>query len=156
MADVNTAALAFKTLSDRLRFEAEEDLRRELSNAINRAARPAVAAIRRDMPEHMPNRYADVLRSDVPITIRQQSARRNFGVRVTASERGARTVERRRLLRLDRGVLEHPLFGNRKRWYSQEVRPLFFEEPIMAQHQQIRDAVIRAMGDVAAKLTRKA
>lgn len=151
MADLDQAVLAFRLLGDRLRREAADDLRRELNKAIRDAASPAVASVRNGLPVYLPNRYAAVLDSDMQINISQTQT----GVRIRAPERGSRTVERRRLLRLNRGVLGHPLFGDRAHWYSQAVRPGFFDEPLQRSAPEVREKIVDAMHTVAGQLTRK-
>ena len=154
MADLDTAVLALTVLGNRLRTEGADDLRKELNRAFSAAARPAVDEVYRQLPEYMPDRYAEVLESDMRITISPVQT----GVRIRAPERGVRTVERRRLIRLNRGVLAHPLFGNRRRWYDQTdgVKAGFFDEPLVASQPQFREAALEAMRRVSEQLTRKA
>src|SRR5215475_15367205 len=109
MAGVNEAALAFKILGERLRRDAAGDLKRELDKAINDAARPITAQVRLALPGHMPSRYAAVLDEDLRLTV-TKAVVRDPGVRITATTRGVGGVKRRRIRRLEAGVLAHPLF----------------------------------------------
>ena len=58
----------------------------------------------------------------------------------------------KKLEALDRGELRHPLYGNRKYWFSQSVRPGFWSRPIEDRAPQIRDAVAKEVGDGLHKL----
>jgi hypothetical protein len=154
MPDLDVTILALRVLSERLIREGADDLRRELNKKINDAAQPAIDDVYRRLPDYMPDRYAEVLETDMRITI----SKTKTGVRIRAPERGVRSVERRRLIRLNRGVLSHPLFGNRRHWFDQTdgVSPGFFDEPLQAHVPEFRQAVVAAMAETARKLTRKA
>jgi len=157
MAGVNEAALAFKILGERLRRDAAGDLKRELDKAINAAARPITSEVRLALPGHMPSRYAAVLDEDLRLTI-TKAVVRDPGVRITATTRGVGGVKRRRIRRLEAGVLAHPLFGNRRHWFNQTdgVQEGFFSGPISDAQPQVRQAIVDAMADIADKATRKA
>src|SRR5215475_3969199 len=155
MAGVDNAALAFKILGERLRRDGAGELKRELDKAINDAARPITGEIRLALPGHIPSRYAAVLDGDLRLTFTKRVATTTPGVRITGTARGAK---RRRLRRLEAGVLAHPLFGNRRHWFNQTdgVTEGFFTGPISDAQPQVRQAIVDAMAGIADKATRKA
>lgn len=126
MATVDVLAVEFAEVARNLRDAADEGLRRELLTAIRDAAAPIPAAIRLEMPGRMPNRYAAVLDADLNIGVSVRASRGDPGVTVRARTRRA---QRRRLYRLDQGILAHTLFGNRRHWFTQPVQPGWFTEP---------------------------
>src|ERR1051326_2096753 len=112
MPTVDVLAHELADLARELRRAGDKGLADELRDAINEAVASVPGEIRERLPEYLPNRYAAVLASDITIRISNRSRSGGQTVRITAPERGSRTVERRRLLRLNRGTLPHPLLGN--------------------------------------------
>jgi hypothetical protein len=154
MGDVSAGAEALYLLAGRLKDTGEVGLRRELDKAIRDAARPVLAEIRRGLPDYLPDPYAVVLGEDLQLSLSERTTDSNPGVQLRATTRGR--GGRRRIRRLDdTGVLWHPLFGNRKRWYGQtsHVRAGFFTDPAQRSAPQVRDAILSAMSDVASRVT---
>jgi len=159
MADLSTTALALQVLGARLKEAGAGGLRNDLNKAIHDAADPVLPQIRSQLPDYLPDRYAAVLEPDLDLRVGASAgAGRSAGARITATTRGLGGVRRRRLRRLEAGLLEHPLFGDRERWFPQTdgVAPGFFAGPIEREQPRIRQAVIDAMARVAHELTRKA
>src|SRR5260370_21656713 len=100
-----------RLLSVRLRAAGTEGqgLRRELYKAVNHAVKPLAAEIRdpAHLQAYMPARYAGVLAGDLRVTA-TKSTGRNPGVAVKAKGRRPR----RKGVKVDAGVLQHPLFGD--------------------------------------------
>lgn len=153
MPGLAAGAEEFAALARRLKEAGETGLRRELYKAINDAARPLAQEIgsTSHLEPYMPRRYAGVLASDLAVTVSKLTSR-NPGVRLVAKGR----VRRRKVKSLDAGVLSHPLFGNRKRWFTQTdgVRAGFFTGPAEQSAPQVRAAILTAMHDVAGKITK--
>lgn len=157
MTDLAGAAQEFRDLAVVLRLVGEDDLRRELYRAISDASKPVLGDIRQGIPDHMPNRYAAVLSADLSLT---SSARTGSdpGVLLLGRVRGSK---KRKLRRLDQGILAHPLFGNRGYWYyqtpanSRGMRDGFFTRPAEDSAPQVRDAILAAMHNIAEKATRR-
>ena len=151
---VNSGAQELADLARRLKDAGEGGLRRELYAGIRTAAEPVLGEIRAGLPAHMPHRYAGVLGTDLRLTASVRAGK-------TASVRLRGVTGRdRQIGRLDRGVLTHPLFGNRKHWFSQGpagggMAPGFFTGPIEHAAPQLRYAVLSAMRRTAEKITRK-
>lgn len=144
-----------RVLSAKLREAGTEGqgLRRELYKAVNKAAKPLVREIKdpANLRPYMPNRYADVLASDITVGT-SKSTNRNPGVAIRAKGR----AHKRKVKRLnDDGILAHPVYGNRRNWSDQTARVKrgFFDDPCRKAAPAIRDEVAAAMHEVAKKLT---
>lgn len=152
MPGLQAGAADFAALSRRLKDAGETGLRRNLYKAIDDAARPLAREIGREshLRPYMPNRYAAVLASDLAVTVSKLTGR-NPGVSVRAKGR----VKARHVQRLDKGIIEHPLFGNREHWYYQlrGMRAGFFTDPARASAPDVRDAIVAAMHETASKIT---
>jgi hypothetical protein len=151
---VNSGGQELADLARRLKDAGEGGLRRELYADIRAAAQPVLGDIRAELPARMPDRYAAVLGGDLILSANIRAGR-SGSVRL----RGV-TGRNRQILRLDRGILTHPLWGDREHWYSQGplgggMRPGFFTAPIEHAAPQFRDAVLGAMRRTAGKITRK-
>lgn len=53
---------------------------------------------------------------------------------------------------LDKGTNIHPLFGNRRHWYRQAVRPGWFTDPVEARTDDVRRAIQRAVKSFTSSL----
>lgn len=156
MAGLDDAASELESIARHLREIGEGELVRDLQTAIRRAVNPVRQEIRAGLRTHMPKRYAGVLDADLAIQVGVNTRSRNPGVTLRATTRGA--VERRRLRRLDRGLLAHPLFGDRERWYYQElpsVRPGWFSGPAEDDDPRVRAAIEQVLADASVKATSK-
>jgi hypothetical protein len=152
MPSVDILARELAELARDLRTVGDEGLAAELRDGMNRAVAPVPGEIRARLPEYLPDPYAEVLAGDMTIRVSNRVRAGGQTVRITAPERGSRLVARRRLLDLNRGVLKHPLFGNRRHWYAQAVRPLFFDEPIEQNAPRIRQEIEDALERVKDKI----
>jgi hypothetical protein len=146
-----------RLLSARLRAAGTEGqgLRRELYKAINQAAKPLAAEIRsyEHLAPYMPDRYAAVLAAEISVTA-TKSTGRNPGVAIKARSRR----HRRKVVRLNEGLLAHPLFGDRQHWFTQGpasggMKPGFFTDPAEKAAPDIRRQVLAAMHDTGQKIT---
>ena len=154
MGDVGSAADDFRLLALRLKNTADTGLRRELDTAIRDAAEPIPARIRTGLPAYLPGRYAAVLDADLQLSLRKLTSIENPGVTLWAMNRGPR--RRRKIRRLnDFGMLSHPLFGDRERWYDQTdgLKPGFFTTPAEHSAPQVREAIVAVMRDIADRVT---
>ena len=158
MADM---ASELEALAFRLRRAGEDGLRRELTRAMNDAVKPVSDRIREELKPHLPDPYAEVLDADLifKVTSRNSgSVNANATAALTATTTG-KEAGRRRLRRLDAGVLAHPLYGRRRHWYAQgepSVKPGWFSGPAQDAAPQVRAALEQALADVSAEVTRGA
>ena len=148
--DLEWAAERFALLARYLKDAGEGGLSRELGRAITDATGPALGDVRKALPDHLPDPYAKVLGDDLRLATSRLTGP-NPGVRI----RGTTPGTRRRLKRLEDGVLAHPLFGNRRHWYDQtsHVRPGWFSEPLDNSVPKVREAINAAVNDVERKIT---
>lgn len=143
-----------RTLAVRLKDAGDEGkgLRRELLKQISEAAKPLVREI--SDPAHlrpyMPARYAGVLAGDLSVGA-QRILASNPRVSIRARARG----HRRRVRQVDAGILHHPLYGDRDRWFRQTdgMRAGFFTDPCEKATPQIREHVLAALTETARKIS---
>ena len=138
-------------VSARLKEIGDGGLTRELSKAIGRAVQPVPAHIRAGLRPRLPDRYADELDATLNIFRRSFTSPDQVQVSIYATNTGPK---RRKLRRLDGGVLWHPLFGDRKEWREQgapSVRPGWFSGPVREAAPQVREEIRKAVSDVARK-----
>ena len=144
MPDTDQLAFDLAALSLRLRETGEGALARELSGKITDAVRPLPDAVRAGLKPHLPDRYAGVLDEDLKLARRTVWDPDGTRVTVTATTPGIR----RRLKRLDDGILAHPLWGNRKHWRNQQVGAGWFSGPAEDAIPGVRDAIAQAVREV--------
>lgn len=155
-ADVAGAARQFADLAKNLRDVGEEGLRRELFQAIDEAAAPVAAEIGNvtHLRDDMPNRYADVLARDLRISTHKTTGGADPGVtilvRAPTIGRGGRKVRQR-----NAGVITHPLFGNKQRWFTQTagMRAGFVDDPVSRAAPAVRDKILEAVQRITEKAT---
>jgi hypothetical protein len=160
MADM---ASELEAVAFRLRRAGAEDLARELTAAMRRGVQPVPGRIRAGLKPKLPDRYAEVLDgdTDIKVTVSNDSSGANASASVVASNASFR---KRRLNRLDQGILWHPLYGRfprgdpRNRWFEQRepsVQPGWFTGPAEDAGPEVRAALEQALRDVTAKATSK-
>lgn len=132
-----TGQAEMRRVADRMR-RADRQLDRDLTAGIRRAVRPLGGEIKRAVPVYMPSGYAPVLAGSIRATTSVRRVR-NAGVSVKVYALGK--VEHRDVASLDRGVLAHPLWGNRKHWYRQRVK----SGVVTDQFQRMRDPILDEM-----------
>ena len=147
-----------RVLSARLRAAGTEGqgLRRELFQAVTKAARPLADEIGSagHLMAYMPRRYAGVLAGDLSVTA-SKSTGRNPGVSIKARGR----VHRRKVVQRDEGRITHPVFARGPRptwnWETQVegMRPGFFTDAVEKAAPAVRDQVMAAMDVIGKRLT---
>lgn len=150
MAGLADAATQLEALAFRLRRAGDTELLREVTKAMRDAVVPVQDEIRAGLAPHLPNRYAGVLDADLRLGVNVRTAGSEPGVSVTGQTISGK---RRALTPLDSGLLRHPLFGDRARWYAQEgsahgMRPGWFSGPAEAAGPRVRAGIEQALEDV--------
>lgn len=148
MSQFDSASVQLSQLAGRLRDMGEEGFRREITESIKASTEPIPRTIRDGLIPRLPNRYARTLNDD--LDIKESVQYLTSGVRVSTTARTLQVggVKRRRIRRLDQGVLEHPLFGNRRRWYRQPVVPGWFTRPNEDAVPRVRASIDDALARV--------
>ena len=154
MPGLDYAATELEFIARNLRQAGEDDLYRELQQSIAGAVRPVLGEIRAGLGEYMPDRYAGVLTGGLRLTTSRRLSAASTGVTVVAR------AGTRKLRRLESGVLEHPVFGDRKKWGRQVapgggMRAGFFTTPIRRSAAAIRQQIVEAMDRVSLKASGK-
>jgi hypothetical protein len=136
-------------LSRALKDVGDKELRRELYAGLNRSVRPLREDVRASAPFFLPARYALELRHDLKVTTRRRTGGRNPAIFLLgrAKQRDVRS--------LNRGRLRHPLYGNRKYWYTTRIRPGFWTVPLARGAPQVRRELERTLNEVAEKVVRR-
>ena len=140
-----TGADQLISLSRRLRAAGDKELKKELRVALKDATAPMKAAIRADALENMPKRGG----------LNEVIAKSRITTQIRSSGRtpGIRLVNKTHDTRLDsQGRLRHPVFGNRKKWTEQKVRPGWFTKPAAREARHARVQILLAMQRIAKKL----
>lgn len=156
--DLVQGAQAFQILAAHLKETGDGGLLRELQKSIRDAAAPVARQIGNvdHLRDYMPDRYADVLAADLRVTTSARAGGLSPGVTVLAraptTGRGGRKIRQR-----NTGVITHPLFSDKQRWFTQTagMKPGFFDDPARDSAPQVRDAVLAAMRDTCDKITRR-
>jgi hypothetical protein len=152
MPGADELARSLNAVAVRLRELGDGGLTRELSRAIGDAVAPLKDRIRAGLRPHLPDPYAEVLDADLKIRRSSSTSGEEARVTILASADG---TKKRKLRQLDNGFLFHPLYGDRKRWFEQQVTPGWFTGPVEESAPQVRDAIETALDDVAAKAAGK-
>lgn len=133
-------------LSRQIKDLGDKDLKRELTRAIERTVEP----LRRELPlsalRTLPQRGGLAARvASSQISIDRRSTGRGSGLRVRARNPYA-------LRRIDKGIIRHPVYGNRRAWVKQRVEPGWFTNPIDAAVPAIRADIEKVMNALAARI----
>lgn len=124
-------------IAAKLESAARGGLKRDLEGAVRRATAPVPDAYTATLARRMPQEggYARSLAGRVVVSRR----RIEFGYRLTAK---SSTFD---MPKIERGILRHPLFGNRKHWYVTKVPPGLFAAEIRAVDDDLRREITAAM-----------
>lgn len=128
----------------------DKKYRRELFRALNSVAKPLRQKVIDSIGNFMPSGYAPVLSKSYSQRTQIRTGR-DPSVRLIGSSRG----KRRRTRRLEEGKLSHPVFGNRKVWVTQQIKPGFFSEPIAGEADQVRAEMEKAIMAVHEQIVRE-
>lgn len=142
-----TGAQQLARLARDLKIAGRNDLRREMLRGLRQAARPAAAAIRESAREKLPKRggLADLIAEQTHITVRSRTSANRAGVFVI-------TTDPHDIGRMNRGILRHPVFGNRDVWVGQAITPGWWTDPLLALEPNVQREMAKVLNDVARKL----
>jgi hypothetical protein len=161
MPGLDQLAADLAGISARLREAGEGGLQRRLAAGIGKAVEPVEREVRDGLRAHMPDRYAEVIAAELSIT------RRTFqdpdGARVSVYARTA-GEPKRKISRLDRGILWHPTFGRfprghpRNHWSEMtepHVKPGWWSDATEQVAPRARREIEDALNDVTERLVRR-
>lgn len=145
-----TGGAELRRLSRQLRVLGDKELSRELYRGLNRSVKPLTQRVKDYMPRHLPDRYAEELAKTLKVRAYRRMGRdpRIDLIGKAKTKRG----KERDLSSLNRGRLRHPLYGNRKHWFDQKVRPDWWTHPMISYAPYARKEIELVMGDVKRKL----
>lgn len=151
---VVTGADELESLGRQLKELGDKDLRRELFRGFSRATKPLKADVKRSALQSLPsggglNRWV----ADARLATRTRVSGKTVGVRIAGS-RSNKQLRKSDLNAINRGRLRHPVFGNRKVWVTQEVKPGWFSEPLVAGADEVRRELVQVMDGIAERLAR--
>ena len=133
-------------LARRLKEVGDKGLRRELYRGMQRATKPMKAAGRRAALADFPQRGGlNVRIARSRMSTKTRTAGKSLGVAIVVSS----PLD---LKAIERGRVRHPVFGNRKVWVTQDVKPHVITGAFAADEPQARREILAAIGDVARKL----
>lgn len=131
-------------------------LRKDLQAALEEAAKPLAAKIAsvEHLRPYLPDRYAEVLAADLSArVVAVLDGDPRVQVRAQARDR------KRHIVLLNSGFIAHPIYprGPRKTWHWQSrqtggMRPGFFDDACKDAGPEIRDKVMKALAETAAKI----
>lgn len=116
------------------------ELRKDLLRGIRAGAKPAVKHVKDETAEYFPNSGGMAkFAKKSSIGVRTRTSGEGAGVRIVGQKKG------HDIRSMNRGRLRHPLFGNRKHWYTQDVKPSWWNESLTDQKEQITLEVLHTM-----------
>jgi hypothetical protein len=133
---------ALGALSRQLKEIGDKDLRRELLSGIQRAARPIKDAAKASAMSTLPASGG----------LNRRIAGGKFSVQTRTGRDPAVRIKAPGDARLDKGRLRHPVFGNRRVWVLQQIRPGWFSKPVEAGKDQVVADIEDVMGRVADRI----
>lgn len=146
-------ARELRQLARQCRDIGRQDLVRKLYRGFNRAVRPFEREVREELPVHTPGDYTGVLDSSLHVRASTKTVGSHVGVQIIGTAMGR--AKERDLPAVDRGVLRHPLFGDRRFWFTTSVVPGFFTGPPADRIiHRVEDEVERVIDEVADQLER--
>lgn len=139
-------------VSARLKEAGDKGLKREMTKGLNRAAKPLALAAEAGALERLPKRGGlNVWVAESKITTRTRGNGRNPGVRLVAKRPKSKGTTD--LNRIDQGRLRHPVYGNRRVWALQSVRPGWFTNSITDHAEQARREMVAVFDDIERRLS---
>lgn len=141
-----------RRVAGQIRAEGDRGLAREFAKALEKAVEPVKAAIVASAEEAMPSGYKETLTRSLKHRRTTRTAAREATVRLATHGEGK--VERRDLSSLNKGILRHPLFGRRSRWYVTKIEPGFYDRAVERAGPAAEKAILAVVDDYAERLAK--
>jgi hypothetical protein len=141
----------FYRVSKALKAAGEKQIRKNLHAGVRTAARPLIPKARRAALVELPKRGGLNKRvAGSPMRTQVMTGRNRYGVRiVVVGKRGAGARA------TNRGVIRHPVFGNRDRWVNQRVPKGWFDDTMRREAPAIRKDVEAAINRTLTEIARR-
>lgn len=141
----------FTTLVSRFRREADEGLGRELGNRISDVTSSLAQVARDNALRTLPGRNKP---NGLGVWV---IARTQFSATSDGASTGTVTVtvtakSTSNIARINDGTVRHPLFGNRRHWYTQSVTPGWWSNTVREISPKVRPAIEEGMALVARRI----
>lgn len=145
MAEAVEGGAQLRETALRLKAAGNVELWKQAQKKIRLATAPARPAIRASARANLPrsgglNEWV----ASASVTTSILTGARTAGVRIRVRKKGHDMSD------LDKGVVRHPLYGNRSYWYTTQVPPGFASRPLNAMKPAVAAACMLAMRETAA------
>lgn len=145
-----TGSAELRYVAGKMRKQAARGLQLELGKAQREAFKPLAPEIRLEALAILPSGYGPVMANAVKVSVRSSLAQATVTAKVFARGR----KELRDVTAVNRGLLRHPLFGNRLRWYAQKVRAGFVTKAANRLEDRIGHESVDALDRVVREIAR--
>lgn len=147
-----TGGQSFHALATQMRAEGRKDLSKEMGAALEKAAEPVELEIKVEAEAAAPSSggYRAVLSKSLRFKVSKRAGGRTATLKLVTYAEGQ--SERRDIQAFDRGLLRHPLWGNRNHWYVTPVRPGFHERGTDRAMPAMEENLGQVMADFAQRL----
>ena len=140
----------FLKLSKALKHAGRTELRKELHKGLRDGAKPLIPKARAEALRRLPSSGGlakQIAKEPMRVQVRTG---RTPGVRIVVGRKrgGARQA--------NRGVIRHPVFGNRDVWVDQKVPPGWFDDPLRKGAPGVRPELEKAIDRIADRIVREA
>lgn len=140
-AVLGTSGAELRYFAAKLRKAAARDLTRVLKRAQRNAVKPLQKEIKEEALATLPKRghYNAVMSRAVKVSTSGGTPGKKLIVKVYARGR----TEERDVVKVNAGILRHPVFGHRGTWRTTRVRPGFVDRPV----DKLADEVLEKSAD---------
>lgn len=141
----------FQRASKALKAAGDKQLRRELHKGVKKAARPLIGQAKAAARQQLPK--AGGLNKRVagsPMRTKVSTGRNRYGVRIEVVG-----VRGRAARASNRGMIRHPVYGNRERWVNQRVPKGWFDSTMRASAPAVRKEVQAAIDRTLREIVRR-
>lgn len=137
---------------DRALKGVDKQLKRDTYRALNRTVKPLTAAVKDSTGDFVPSAYAAELSSSLRIRAQRRGGQMAaLTLKATAKSASGKPRE---LRRVESGRLRHPLWGNRRHWFDQSVKPGFWTKPLEKEAPAVRKELVKVMDDLVLKIAK--
>lgn len=136
-----------------LRRLGDRDLSRQMSRALGRAAKPVKPAVQKSAADLLPSGYGPLMSKSVRLRTTTRESRGAASLVITVFAAGKQ--EHRDVVRVNKGMLRHPVYGRRRKpWVNQKVRRGFVDRPVDRLGPDMRREMQAVVDWIADQITR--